>query len=52
MLMVCYFAAYLGFAGLTMNKDLGFSSAVFGFGGGVFFGYFPLRGQPSSSPRR
>jgi MFS transporter, ACS family, tartrate transporter len=46
MLMICYFIAYLdrvniGFAGLTMNKDLGFSSAVFGFGGGIFFiGYF------------
>jgi D-galactonate transporter len=46
MLMACYFIAYLdrvnvGFAGLTMNKDLGFSSAVFGFGGGIFFfGYF------------
>lgn len=46
MLMLCYFVAYLdrvniGFAGLTMNKDLGFSSAVFGFGGGIFFlGYF------------
>jgi ACS family tartrate transporter-like MFS transporter len=46
MLMMCYFVAYLdrvnvGFAGLTMNKDLGFSSAVFGFGGGIFFlGYF------------
>ena len=42
MLMICYFIAYLdrvniGFAGLTMNKDLGFSSAVFGFGGGIFF---------------
>ncbi len=46
MLILCYFVAYLdrvniGFAGLTMNKDLGFSSAVFGFGGGIFFlGYF------------
>ena len=46
MLMLCYFVAYLdrvniGFAGLTMNKDLGFSAAVFGFGGGIFFlGYF------------
>ena len=46
MLMLCYFVAYLdrvniGFAGLTMNKDLGFSSSVFGFGGGIFFlGYF------------
>jgi MFS transporter, ACS family, tartrate transporter len=46
MLMLCYFIAYLdrvniGFAGLTMNRDLGFSAAVFGFGGGIFFiGYF------------
>jgi ACS family tartrate transporter-like MFS transporter len=46
LLMLGYFCAYLdrvnvGFAGLTMNKALGFSSAVFGFGGGVFFvGYF------------
>jgi MFS family permease len=31
----------VGFAGLTMMKALGFSAAVFGFGGGVFFvGYF------------
>ena len=46
LLMLCYSAAFLdrinvGFAGLTMNKTLGFSSAVFGFGGGIFFwGYF------------
>ena len=46
LLMLGYFCAYLdrvnvGFAGLTMNKALGFSAAVFGFGGGVFFiGYF------------
>ncbi|WP_428487585.1 MFS transporter [Rhodopila sp.] len=46
LLMVCYFAAYLdrvnvGFAALTMNKSLGFSSAIFGIGGGIFFfGYF------------
>ena len=45
-LMVGYFCAYLdrvntGFAGLTMTKALGFSSTVFGFGGGIFFiGYF------------
>src|SRR5258706_8180959 len=31
----------VGFAALTMNKDLGFSPTVFGFGAGVFFiGYF------------
>ena len=44
--MACYFVAYLdrvnvGFASLTMNKALGFSSAVYGFGAGIFFlGYF------------
>ena len=27
----------VGFAALTMNKDLGFSPAMFGFGAGVFF---------------
>src|SRR5256885_10562834 len=27
----------VGFAALTMNKDLGFSPTVFGFGAGVFF---------------
>jgi ACS family tartrate transporter-like MFS transporter len=31
----------VGFAALTMNKDLGFSPEVFGWGAGVFFfGYF------------
>ena len=31
----------VGFAALTMNRDLGFSPGVFGFGAGVFFaGYF------------
>lgn len=45
-IMILYFIAYIdrvniGFASLTMNKDLGFSSAVFGFGAGIFFvGYF------------
>jgi ACS family tartrate transporter-like MFS transporter len=27
----------VGFAALTMNKDLGFSPAMFGFGAGIFF---------------
>src|SRR5580704_881260 len=46
MLIACYFVAYMdrvnvGFASLTMNKALGFSSAIYGFGGGIFFlGYF------------
>lgn len=44
--MLLYFIAFIdrvniGFAALTMNTDLGFSPAVFGFGAGVFFlGYF------------
>lgn len=45
-IMILYFIAYIdrvniGFAALTMNKDLGLSAAVFGFGAGIFFlGYF------------
>jgi MFS family permease len=41
--MFCAFVdrANVGMAALTMNKDLGFSAAVFGFGAGLFFfGYF------------
>jgi ACS family tartrate transporter-like MFS transporter len=31
----------VGFASLTMNRDLGFSPEVYGFGAGIFFfGYF------------
>ena len=41
-LIICYFVAYLdrvnvGFAALTMNKDLGLTASMFGFGSGVFF---------------
>ena len=41
-LIVCYFVAYLdrvnvGFAKLTMDKDLGLSETMFGFGSGIFF---------------
>jgi ACS family tartrate transporter-like MFS transporter len=45
-LMLLYFVAFLdrinvGFAALTMNKDLGLTSQMFGFGAGIFFlGYF------------
>src|SRR6478672_1526059 len=45
---VLYFICYLdrvniGFAALTMNKDIGLSSYVFGLGAGAFFwGYFIL----------
>src|SRR5579872_5921154 len=41
-LILCYFVAYLdrvnvGFAALTMNKDLGLTASAFGFGAGIFF---------------
>lgn len=41
-LIVCYFVAYLdrvnvGFAKLTMNKALGLTETMFGFGSGIFF---------------
>ncbi len=41
-LMLCYFVAYLdrvnvGFAALTMNRDIGISATVFGTGAGIFF---------------
>src|SRR5215468_5992003 len=38
----------VGFAALTMNKDLGFSPSVFGFGAGVFFFSYALCQIPSS----
>ncbi|WP_065755832.1 MFS transporter [Bradyrhizobium paxllaeri] len=41
-LVLCYFLAFIdrvnvSVAALTMNRDLGFSQAVFGFGAGLFF---------------
>jgi MFS family permease len=45
-LLLCYVIAYLdrvnvGFAALTMNKELGLTAEMFGFGVGIFFfGYF------------
>ena len=41
-LIVCYFVAYLdrvnvGFAALTMNKDLGLDATAFSIGAGIFF---------------
>ena len=45
-LIACYFVAFLdrvnvGFAALQMNKDLGFSATLYGWGAGIFFlGYF------------
>src|SRR5215831_14426710 len=45
-LTLCYVIAFLdrvniGFAALTMNKELGLTAEMFGFGAGIFFlGYF------------
>ena len=45
-LILCYALNYLdrnniGFAALTMNKELGFTAEMYGFGAGIFFfGYF------------
>jgi MFS family permease len=45
-LILCFVIAYLdrvnvGFAALTMNKELGLTAEMFGFGAGIFFfGYF------------
>jgi len=52
-LVLCYFVAYLdrvnvGFAALTMNGDLGLSSAAFGFGAGIFFLAYFLFEVPSN----
>jgi MFS family permease len=46
LLVVCFVVSFLdrvnvGFAALTMSRDLGFSNTVFGLGAGLFFiGYF------------
>ena len=52
-LVACFFAAYLdrvnvGFAALSMNADLGFSSEIFGFGAGIFFIGYSLFEAPSN----
>ena len=51
--IVCYFVNYLdrvnlSFAALEMNKDLGFSATVYGFGAGVFFLAYFLLETPSN----
>ena len=46
LLIICFIASFLdrvnvGFAALTMSRDLGFTNTVFGLGAGLFFiGYF------------
>ena len=52
-LILCYFVAYLdrvnvGFAALTMNKDVGLSASAFGFGAGIFFLAYFLFEVPSN----
>ena len=52
-LIVCYFVAYLdrvnvGFAALTMNRDIGLSASAYGFGAGVFFLTYFLFEVPSN----
>ena len=52
-LFILYIVAWLdrvnvGFAALQMNSDLGFSSAAFGFGSGVFFLGYCLFEVPSN----
>jgi len=52
-LILCFFVAYLdrvnvGFAALTMNRDLGLSASAYGFGAGVFFLSYSLFEVPSN----
>ena len=52
-LVLCYLVAYIdrvnvGFAALTMNKDLGLSASAYGFGAGVFFLAYFLFEVPSN----
>lgn len=52
-LALCYAVNFLdrvnvGFAALTMNKDLGFSPETFGFGAGIFFAGYLLFEVPSN----
>ena len=54
LIAVILFANFLdrvnaGFAALTMNKDLGFTPAVFGFGAGVLFLSYSLFQVPASN---
>jgi len=51
--IACYFMSFLnrvniGFAALTMNKDLGLTSEMFGLAAGIFFVGYILFGVPSN----
>src|SRR5262245_53969341 len=52
-LVLCFFIAYLdrvnvGFAALTMNRDLGLSASAYGFGAGIFFLSYSIFEVPSN----
>ena len=52
-LIICYLVAYLdrvnvGFAALTMNKDLGISATAYGLGAGIFFFTYFIFEVPSN----
>ena len=52
-MFLLYIVAYLdriniGFAALQMNRDLGFSDAVYGLGAGIFFVGYVLFEVPSN----
>jgi sugar phosphate permease len=52
-LILCYFVAYLdrtnlSFASVQMNRQLGFGSAVYGFGAGLFFVTYCLCEVPAN----
>src|SRR3954466_8630111 len=52
-IMLLYVANYLdrvnvGFAALTMNKDLGFSASVYGFAASIFFVSYALFQIPAT----
>ena len=54
LIMLLYFAnitdrVNVGFAALTMNKDLGFSASVYGFGAGAFFLGYALFQIPANA---
>ena len=38
----------VGFAALTMNRDLGFSASVYGFGAGIFYVSYALFQLPTN----
>ena len=52
-MMVLYLVNYIdrvnvGFAALTMNRDLGFSATIYGFGAGIFFFSYALCQIPAN----